>query len=163
MGSNMEARKPAASRVEMTQIVMPFHTNYNGSLFGGQVVQWIDICAAVAAQRHAAGNAVTASIDRLDFLSPIAMGDIVILQAQVNFASTCSMEIGCRVESEDRVTGKRKYTTKAYLTFVAIDEHGKPRPVPPVAPQTIDEHRRYADATRRRGTRIASRLPPPLS
>lgn len=90
----MQGRTPRASRVEMTQIVMPFHTNYNGSLFGGQVVQWIDVCAAVAAQRHSGGNAVTASIDRIDFLSPIAMGDIVILRAQVNYASRTSMEIG---------------------------------------------------------------------
>jgi len=153
----MEARTPGASRVEMTQIVMPFHTNYNGSLFGGQVVQWIDVCAAVAAQRHSGGNAVTASIDRLDFLSPIAMGDIVILQAQVNFASRTSMEVGCRVESEDPVTGKRHYTTKAYLTFVALGADGKPRVVPAIELGTDVERRRHADALRRREQRLKDR------
>lgn len=154
----MEARTPSASRVEMTQIVMPSHMNYRGSLFGGIVVQWVDVCAAVSAMRHAGGgNTVTASIDRLDFLSPIHLGDIVILQSQVNYAGRTSMEIGCRVESEDPVTGARSYCTKAYLTFVALDDSGSPRPIPALSPETKTEERRYRDAEQRRRQRVATR------
>ncbi len=159
----MDDRTPAQSRVEMTQIVMPSHMNYRGSLFGGIVVQWIDVCAAVSAMRHAGGgNTVTASIDRLDFLSPIHLGDVVILQSQVNYAGRTSMEIGCRVESEDPATGMRRYCTKAYLTFVALDDASRPREITPLSPETETEKRRYADALRRREERLASRrsLPP---
>src|SRR6478672_9199324 len=106
----------------MTQIVMPMHTNgVAGVMFGGVMVQWIDVCAGVAAMRHSAGAVLTASIDRLDFLTTVQLGEIVVLQAQVNFAGRTSMEVGCRVETEDMHTGKRRYTTKAYLTFVAVD------------------------------------------
>jgi acyl-CoA hydrolase len=155
----MPPKTPAASRVEMTQIVMPTHTNHvgdhgTGILFGGILVQWIDVCAAVAAMRHCGGTAVTASIDRLDFLVPIHLGDIVVLQAQVNYAARTSMEVGCRVDTENALTGERRYSTKAYLTFVAIDADGKPRPVPPLEPETPDEHRRYAQAESRRAERL---------
>jgi acyl-CoA hydrolase len=140
----------------MTQIVMPTHTNgVGGVLFGGTLVQWIDVCAAVAAMRHCAGSAVTASIDRLDFLVPIHVGDVVVLQAQVNFAGKTSMEVGCRVETEDPRSGERRYTTKAYLTFVALDTTGKPRPIPRLVPETAEEKRRYAEAQQRRKERLA--------
>ncbi len=140
----------------MTQIVMPTHTNgVGGVLFGGTLVQWIDVCAAVAAMRHCAGSAVTASIDRLDFLVPIHVGDVVVLQAQVNYAGKTSMEVGCRVETEDLRSGERRYTTKAYLTFVALDASGKPRPIPRLLPQTAEEKRRHAEAQQRRTARLA--------
>ena len=146
---------PAWSRVEMTQIVMPTHANgAAGVLFGGVVMQWIDVCAGVAAMRHAGGAVVTASIDRLDFLSPIHVGDIVILQSQVNFAARTSMEVGCRVETEDPRTRERRYTTKAYLTFVAVDAEGKPRPVPPLSPESDAEKRRFTEAAARRKDRL---------
>ncbi|HZS39108.1 MAG TPA: acyl-CoA thioesterase [Polyangia bacterium] len=152
------ALTPTDSRVTMTQIVMPVHTNgAGGVLFGGVVMQWIDVCAGVAAMRHAGGAVVTAAIDRLDFLSPIRLGDIVILQAQVNFAAHTSMEVGCRVETEDPRTRERRYTTKAYLTFVAVDEHGRPRPVEPILPESADEHRRHDEAEKRRAERLAHR------
>src|SRR5690349_9746648 len=151
----MRARTPSASRVEMTQIVMPTHTNgVGGVLFGGMLVQWIDVCAAVAAMRHCGGAAVTASIDRLDFLVPIRVGDVVVLQAQVNFAARTSMEVGCRVETEDPRTRERRYTTKAYLTFVGVDAAGRPRPVPGVAPESDEERRRYTLAEARRAERL---------
>jgi acyl-CoA hydrolase len=141
----------------MTQIVMPTHTNgVGGVLFGGTLVQWIDVCAAVAAMRHCGGSAVTASIDRLDFLVPIHVGDVVVLQAQVNFAGQTSMEVGCRVETEDPRSGERRYTTKAYLTFVALDGGGKPRPIPPLSPETAEEVRRHAEAKKRRSARLAA-------
>ena len=149
---------PASSRVETTQIVMPNHTNGPaGILFGGVVMQWIDICGGVAAMRHAGGPVVTASIDRLDFLSPIRVGDIVILQAQVNFVHLTSMEVGCRVETEDPRTRSRRNTTKAYLTFVAVDEEGRPRRVPRLVLATPDDERRHREASERRQLRLAVR------
>jgi acyl-CoA hydrolase len=150
---------PSASRVEMTQIVMPSHTNgAGGMMFGGVIMQWIDVCAGVSAMRHARGQVVTASIDRLDFLHPIHVGDVVILQAQVNYAFRTSMEVGCRVEVEDPRTRERSYTTKAYLTFVAVDESGEPRAVPPLEPESDDDRRRMAEAETRRRDRLAHRL-----
>jgi acyl-CoA hydrolase len=152
---------PARSRVEMTQIVMPTHTNgVAGVLFGGVVMQWIDVCAGVAAMRHAGGAAVTASIDRLDFLSPIRVGDIVVLQARVNYVHKTSMEVGCRVETEDPRTRSRRYTTKAYLTFVAVDDEGRPRAVPPLVLETDEDHRRHAEAAARRALRLELRTRP---
>lgn len=146
---------PEASRCVMTQIVMPGHTNgESGVLFGGVMMQWIDVCAGVAAIRHAGGAAVTASIDRLDFMDPVRLGDIVVLRAQVNYVSRTSMEVGCRVETEHPTTRERRYTTKAYLTFVAIDEHGKPRHAPALSLVTDDDRRRFADAQRRRIERL---------
>jgi len=139
----------------MTQIVMPGHTNgAGGVLFGGMLVQWIDVCAAVAAMRHCGGSVVTASIDRLDFLVPIHVGDIVVLQAQVNFAARTSMEVGCRVETENPSTGERRYTTKAYLTFVALDSDGRPRQIPKLLPATPEEQRRHREGEARREQRL---------
>jgi len=146
---------PASSRVVMTQIVMPTHTNGpRGVMFGGVVMQWIDVCAGVAAMRHAGGAVLTASIDRLDFLSPIHLGDIVILHAQVNYTAHTSMEVGCRVETEDPRTRQRRYTTKAYLTFVAVDELGRPRVVAPVVPEDDEEQRRFERGAERRAERL---------
>ncbi len=154
-----EPLTPQSSRVEMTQIVMPLHTNgARGVMFGGVVMQWIDVCAGVAAMRHAGGSVVTASIDRLDFLSPIRLGDVVIFQAQVIFAAHTSMEVGCRVETEDPKTRKRRYTTKGYLTFVAVGDDGRPRPVPPLTLVTDDDRRRFAEAGQRRVERLRTRL-----
>jgi len=139
----------------MTQIVMPAHTNgAGGVMFGGVIMQWIDVCAGVAAMRHSAGQVVTASIDRLDFLCPVHLGDVVILQAQVNFAHKTSMEVGCRVETEDPQTGARRYTTKAYLTFVAVDDDMRPRSVPPVLVEDAEDRRRHEAAARRRADRL---------
>src|SRR3954470_7548018 len=138
----------------MTQIVMPMHTNgVSGVMFGGIMMQWIDVCAGVAAMRHASGAVLTASIDRLDFLSPVHVGEIVVLQAQVNYAGRTSMEVGCRVETEDMRTRLRRYVTKAYLTFVAIDDKGKPRVLEPLAAADDHDRRRAADAQKRRAER----------
>ena len=139
----------------MTQIVMPMHTNgVAGVMFGGIMMQWIDVCAGVAAMRHAGGAVLTASIDRLDFLAPVQVGEIVVLQAQVNFAARTSMEVGCRVETEDMRTGTRRYVTKAYLTFVAIDANGRPRGIAPLELASDHDRRRHADAERRRKDRL---------
>ncbi len=139
----------------MTQIVMPSHTNgAAGVMFGGVMMQWIDVCSGVAAMRHAGGAVLTASIDRLDFMSPVRVGEVVVLSAQVNYVSRTSMEVGCRVETEDMASRQRRYTTKAYLTFVAVDGHGRPRPVPTLDLPSESDRRRYADAERRRADRL---------
>jgi acyl-CoA hydrolase len=148
---------PEQTRCVMTQIVMPMHTNgMSGVMFGGIMMQWIDVCGGVAAMRLAAGPVVTASIDRLDFISPVKAGEIVVLQAQVNFTERTSMEVGCRVETEHVRTGARRYVTKAYLTFVGVDEHGRPRPVPTIELATDEDRRRHADAEHRRKARLGA-------
>jgi len=139
----------------MTQIVMPMHTNgVAGVMFGGVMMQWIDVCAGVAAMRHAHGAVLTASIDRLDFLSPVQVGEIVVLQAQVNFVARTSMEVGCRVETEDMRSRTRRYVTKAYLTFVAIDDGGRPRGLEPLVLASEDDRRRHGEAEKRRTERL---------
>jgi acyl-CoA hydrolase len=151
----MHALTPTSSRCVMTQIVMPGHTNgASGVLFGGVMMEWIDVCAGVAAMRHAGGPVVTASIDRLDFIVPVKLGDVVILQAQVNFVRKTSMEVGCRVETEHPRTRDRRYTTKAYLTFVAIDDNARPIPVPELTLEGPDDERRFRAAAQRRTERL---------
>lgn len=148
---------PKATRVEMAQVVLPGVTNLQGTIFGGQLMQWIDICAGVSAARHASGPVVTASMDRLHFLQPVQLGEVVILQAQVNYAARTSMEVGVRVFAENPATGKHVQATRAYLTFVAVDEAGRPRPVPPLHPQSAEERRRFRAAARRRRGRLIER------
>ncbi len=146
---------PEASRCVMTQIVMPEHTNGpGGMMFGGVMMQWIDVCAGVAAMRHAGGAVVTASIDRLDFITAVHVGEVVVLQAQVNYVSRTSMEVGCRVETEEMAHRTRRYTTKAYLTFVSIDEARRPRQVPALELLSDDDRRRHGQGERRRAERL---------
>jgi acyl-CoA hydrolase len=151
------AVSPSETRTEMTWIVMPSQANALGTVFGGQVMAWIDVCAAVSAQRFCRENVVTASMDNLLFRAPIKHGQIVLLQSQVNWAGRTSMEVGVRVESEDPLTGEREHTSTAYLTFVALSSDGKKREVPSVRLETEDDHRRFADAERRRQRRLAAR------
>ena len=120
-------------------------------------MQWIDIAAGIAAARHASGPVVTASMDRLHFLSPVRLGEVVILQAQVNFAARTSMEVGVRVFAENQRTAIRRQTTRAYLTFVAVDAEGRPTPVPPLVAETTQDRRRFAEARRRRAMRLRER------
>ncbi|MBI4042047.1 MAG: acyl-CoA thioesterase [Deltaproteobacteria bacterium] len=138
----------------MTEVVMPSDTNSLGTIFGGKVMAWIDIAAATAAIRHTRRTVVTASIDSLHFLSPIRTGYIVNLKASVNYTGTTSMEVGVRVESENPITGERYHTASAYLTFVALDDHGKPATVPPLLPETEEEKIRFRQGAKRRETRL---------
>lgn len=152
------APKPvSASRVHKTEHVLPSDTNALGTVFGGTVFSWIDIAAAIAAQRHARRVVVTASIDALDFVAPVRQGHIVELRAAVNYAGRTSMEVGVRVDSEDPLTGERAHTASAWLTFVALDESGQPTPIPPVLPETDDDRRRYSEAQERRRLRAERR------
>ncbi len=151
-------RPVADSKVEMTEIVFPNDANPLGNCMGGRVMAWIDICAAVAAGRHARTPVVTASADQIDFLNPVPVGAVVVLRASVNFTGRTSMEVGVKVWQEDRAAGNRKHVASAYLTFVSLDPVAKtPRPVPPVLPQTDDEKRRFEDGKKRRAHRVAMR------
>jgi acyl-CoA hydrolase len=141
----------------MTQLVLPEHTNAIGTIFGGQVAAWIDICAAIAAQRFCRKSVVTASIDELHFLHPIQRGHIAIFQAMVNCAWNRSMEVGVRVEGEDPLTGLRTHTASAYATFVALDEEGKPTVVPELLPESPEELRRQQEAELRKSRRLEYR------
>lgn len=145
------------TRVEMTQLVLPPFTNAHGTIFGGQVAAWIDMCAAISAQRFCRLPVVTASIDELLFHHPVQRGHIVILRASVNAAWTRSMEVGVRVESEDPLTGVRTHTSSAYCTFVALGDDGKPTAAPTLLPESEDELRRAAQAEIRRARRLAHR------
>lgn len=148
---------PRASRVEAVHIVLPGQTNALGTIFGGTLMQWIDVAGAIAAARHAQGPVVTASMDRLHFLRPVKLGEVVIVQAQVNFAARTSMEVGVRVLAEDQRTRHQVQATRAYLTFVAIDEQGRPRPVQPLVTESLEDERRLQAATRRRAARLQER------
>ena len=154
---DLTPRPVSASRAETIHFVLPGATNALGTLFGGTVMQWIDEIASVSAARHAGGTAVTAAVDSLQFLAPVHMGDLVVMRAQVNMASTRSMEVGVVVEVEDPKTGVRRRTTTAYLTFVAIDRARKPRPIPPLVCETDEDRRREREATARRAFRLAQR------
>ncbi len=151
------SRTVRESQVQMVQMVLPTDTNRLGNLLGGQLMHWIDIAAAIAASRHTNRVCVTASVDELNFHHPILQGDVVTLVASVNRVFTTSLEIGVRVTKENPLTGEQQYTNTAYLTFVAIDESGKPVAALPVKPVTKEEKRRYADAARRRELRLMRR------
>lgn len=153
----MGIEKPvSASQVIMTQLVLPTHINALGSIFGGTIMSWIDIAAAVAAQRHSNKEVVTASIDKLDFIAPVYKGWVVNLKASVNFTSRTSMEVGVRVDAENPKTGEIFHTASAYTTFVALGSNGKPTEVPGLRLETEDEKRRFEAARKRREQRLAN-------
>ena len=129
-----QTRSASASQVEMTELVLPNDTNQLGNLLGGRLMHWVDIAAALAAQRHAGRVSVTASIDEMSFLGPVKLGQVVKLRATVNRAFTTSMEVGVRVDVEDFRTGDTRHVSTAYLTFVAIDETGRGVAVPEAVP-----------------------------
>jgi acyl-CoA hydrolase len=158
MKNRMEKRRTvAATRVETAQAVLPGHTNGMGTLFGGVVMQWIDVAAAIAATRHAGGPVATASMDRLHFLRPVRVEEFVIVKAEVSFAAHTSMEVEVEVLAENPWTGARSGATHAFLTFVALDENGKPRPVPRLITETAAERQRFKQAARRRTARLRER------
>ena len=153
------AGKPVnASRSEMTEIVLPAQTNPLGKLLGGQVMHLVDMAAAMAAHRHSNSYVVTASVDYIDFRNAVNLGEIVTLESQVNRVFHTSMEVGVEVYSENVMTGERKHTTTAFVTFVAIDKHTrKPKEVAPLILKTAAERRRWREAAERRKTRLELR------
>jgi len=147
----------AHSQSQMAEIVLPNDANPLGALLGGRLMHWIDMAGAMSAHRHSRAYAVTASIDHMDFLTPVHVGDLVILKSSVNRAFTTSMEVGVKVWVESYIEGTTKHVSSAYLTFVAVDRDGRRLRVPPVVPETPDEKHRYEDAGRRREQREAER------
>jgi len=141
----------------MTEIVMPNDANVLGTLHGGKLMLWIDVAASIASSRHCNRVCVTASVDELNFLHPIKVGEVVILRAAVNRVFRTSLEVGVKVFSENLLTGEVKHANTAYLTFVAIDEKGRPVPCPPIIPETEEEIRRYEEAAQRRQLRLQHR------
>lgn len=153
-----EGRPVSASQTEMTEIVFPNDANPLGNVMGGRVMHWIDICAAIAAGRHARTPVVTAHVDQIDFHRPVRIGGVLSIKASVNYAHRTSMEIGVKMWSESRASGERSHVASAYLTFVSLDpDTGAPRPVPPVIPESDVEKRRYRQAIERRDRRLEKR------
>ncbi len=138
----------------MTELVLPNDTNQLGNLLGGRLMHWIDIAAALAAMRHTGRVCVTASVDGMEFIVPIKLGQVVTLKASVNRVYTTSLEVGVRVEVEDLRAGTYQHANTAYLTFVGIDESGTPQHAPAVLPETDDEKRRFEAAGIRRAARL---------
>ena len=151
----MRSRPVRESASEMTEIVLPNDANVLNALLGGRLMHWIDLAGAMAAHRHSRQHVVTASIDHLDFLVPVRVGDFVILRSSVNRVFHTSMEVGVKVWVENYRSEQSRHVSSAYLTFVAVDVAGNRLPVPPVIPETEEEKRRYDGAARRREIRRA--------
>lgn len=153
---NIPAPRPVReSQSEMVEIVLPNDANPLGALLGGRLMHWIDLAGALAAHRHSRSYVVTASIDHLDFVTPVHVGDLVVLRSSVNRVFHTSMEVGVKVWVENYRSGTRQHVSKAYVTYVAVDRHGRHLPVPQIIPETDEEKRRYEAAGRRRELRQA--------
>src|SRR5215813_4686274 len=155
MDDTLTPRTVAESRSEMAEVVLPNDANPLGNLLGGRLMHFIDLAGAMAAHRHSRSYVVTASMDHIDFVAPVHVGDLLILRSSVNRAFRTSMETGVKVWVENYMTGSSRHVASAYLTFVAVDGHGHPLPVPPVVPESDEEKIRYEDALRRREARKA--------
>ncbi|HEY2457518.1 MAG TPA: acyl-CoA thioesterase [Candidatus Acidoferrum sp.] len=154
----LKGKPVSASASEMAEVVLPAETNALGKLLGGRVMHMVDIVAAMAASRHSNSYVVTASVDYIDFRNSVSLGEIVMLRSHVNRVFNTSLEVGVEVHSENLLTGERKQTTTAYVTFVAIDEHTRvPKAVPPLILKTNEERRRWREAAKRREIRLAHR------
>lgn len=153
-------RKVSHSSVVLAQIMLPADTNPAGNVHGGTIMKLIDNAALVVASRHTGKNAVTASIDRLDFHCPVFLGNLVTLKASINRAGKTSMEIGVRVEAENLMTGEVRHTASAYLTFVALDADGRPTLIPELIAETDEERRRFSDAEKRYQVRREAKKSP---
>jgi acyl-CoA hydrolase len=150
----MDAKPARLSQSTISEVMMPHMANGVGNVHGGVLLGMIDRVGAVAAIRHARRVCVTVSVDQVDFREPIHLGELVTMHAMVNYVHRTSLEVGVRVEAENLVTGVRRHTNSCYLTYVAIDEAGRPAEVPQVVPETEEERRRYRAAERRRAQRI---------
>ncbi len=153
----MQAKPVRASISEYVEFALPTDANGLGNLLGGKVMHLVDLAGAMAAMRHAKTPVVTAAVDSFRFMHPVHIGDLVLLRSAVNRVFKTSMEVGVKVETENLMTGEKVHTCSAYLTFVALDEKGKPAPVPEVIPETETEKRRYQQAGERREYRLRLR------
>jgi len=152
-----EGKPPSASQVEMTELVLPNDTNLLGNLLGGRLMHWIDIAGALAASRHSNRVVATVALDSLDFRHPVRMGELVMLKAKLTWTGRTSMEVVVRVYAENLKTGSIILTNKAYVTYVALDDEGKPAPVPPLLPETDEEKKDFQEAEERRKERLKRR------
>ena len=142
------------SYVIMHELILPNDTNNLDTVFGGKVMQYMDLCAAMSAYKFARTAVVTASVDRLDFLAPASVGDMLILKSSVNYTHNSSMEIGVRIDAENVKTGKRRHTASAYLTFVSLNEDGQPQKIKDITPESDNQKRRYAEGKQRHAQRL---------
>ena len=152
-----QPKRVADSQTTLVQLMEITHANIAGIVHGGEVMKLVDTAAGLAAIKHAGGMCVTVSMDEMSFLHPVHVGDLVTVKASVNDVGTTSLEVGVRVEVEDVMTGERRHTSSAYLVFVALDDEGTPRPVPPLSAETPVQERRQREAKIRRRTRLAHR------
>lgn len=150
----MEPRSSASSLIVMTELVLPNDTNLHGNLMGGRLMYWMDIAAALAAQKHCNGPVVTASVDNISFENPIKLGNVVHIEAKVSRAFNSSMEVHMKVWGEDVIQRFKYKSNEAYYTFVALNPTGRPRPVPEVIPETEEEKKIFEGALRRRQLRL---------
>ena len=153
----MEGKKVTETSVIMSHAVSPQDANVAGNVHGGVIMKHIDTAAGVVAARHARCNAVTASIDRLDFHNPAFIGELLTIKASLNLVGKTSMEIGARVEAENPFTGEKRHIASAYLTFVALDENHQPKEIPPLVLEDADEIRRNREAIERRKIRLSTK------
>ena len=153
----MNGRKVSESQITMTELVLPHHTNQLGNLLGGQLMHWIDICAALSAAKHNGRICVTAAVDRIDFHHPVKLGDAVTLVSSVNRVFNTSMEVGVKVFAQSFKEGTVKHTNSAYLTFVSVDSEGKPVKAIEALPETNEQKRRFNEALIRRDNRLKNR------
>jgi uncharacterized protein (TIGR00369 family) len=153
----MQEKRCEESRVVIAVQMNPEDANPVGNVHGGVIMKHIDTAAGVVAFRHSRRNSVTASIDRLDFHSPVYVGDLLILKASLNWVGRSSMEVGVRVEAENLLTGEVRHTASAYLTFVSLDKKGKPAEVPALILENDEDNRRWCEALQRRETRLEQR------
>lgn len=152
-GPALPARTVAHSQSEMTELILPNDTNTLGNLLGGRLMNFIDLVGAMAAYRHSRSHVVTASMEHIDFIAPVHVGDLLVLKSSLNRAFRTSMEVGVKVWVENTMAGILHHVASAYLTFVAVDTQGRRVPVPPLELGTDEEKRRYEDAGRRRDIR----------
>jgi len=150
----MEGKRVKDSSTTVVQQMTQMDANLAGNVHGGTIMKLIDNTAGIVGVRHTGGNVVTASIDRLDFHSPVFVGDLLRVSASVNFVGRKSMEIGVRVEAEDFFSGEKRHTGSAYLTFVSLDENFRTREIPPIILETDDEKRRSCEAQQRKEARL---------
>jgi acyl-CoA hydrolase len=155
--AKLPGKPVSVSRSEMVEAVLPNDANILGNMLGGRVMHLIDIAGALAATRHANSHVVTASVDYLDFRFPILIGEFIVLKSNVNRVFRTSMEVGVKVFSENVLTGERRHTSTAYLTYVALNLDREPHPVPPLILETEQDKRRYHEAGERRRHRLATR------
>lgn len=152
-----KSKSVSDSALETTYFVLPEHTNPMGNIFGGTVMSWVDITAAIVSFRHCRSLVVTASMDELSFLHPIKLGDLVTLKASINYTGPHSIEVGVKVIAENPVSGEKTHTSSAYLTFVSLDKKGKAQPVPQISPETKEENRRFEAGKKRYLDRLERR------